>query len=232
MAQLYGVTAYGGNGNGVVRNYSTSYGGNLEKVNNGTAGKAPLPGDIISFDKGTAPGHVVVVASSSVNGSGNGTVRVLSQNDTADGWRTLTVTGWTVQGFGSYVPYGWLHDPAGRGGSGVTSGSTPTARIADVRVVEGAAGTMTKAVLTVTLSAPASHRVLVSWRTADGTAVSPGDYEARSGAFQIRPGATTGRFWIAARGDDAAEPDETFTVTIAASGAGIADGSATVTIDG
>ena len=40
---------------------------------------------------------------------------VLSQNDTADGWRTLAVTAWTLQGFGGTTPYAWLHDPAGRG---------------------------------------------------------------------------------------------------------------------
>ena len=36
---------------------------------------------------------------------------MLSQNDTIDGWRTLSVVGWTVMGFGTEVPYGWLHVP-------------------------------------------------------------------------------------------------------------------------
>ena len=41
---------------------------------------------------------------------------MLSQNDTADGWRTLhraRLAGSST--FGSYSPYGWLHDPLGRG---------------------------------------------------------------------------------------------------------------------
>jgi hypothetical protein len=116
MAQIYGTTAYGANGSGVVSNYKTSYGGGLVKITNGTVGHAPVPGDIVSF---TTPsniyGHVAVIASSTVDNNGNGTVRMLSQNDTVDGWRTLSVVGWRLSGFGSLTPYGWLHDPAGRG---------------------------------------------------------------------------------------------------------------------
>ena len=185
MAQIYGVTAYGGNGNAVVRNYRTSYGGNLQTVNNGTPGRAPLPGDIISFDRANAAGHVVVVASSAVNTSGNGTIRVLTQNDTADGWRTLVVSNWTVQGFGSYVPYGWLHDPAGRGGA-ATVGLTLS--VDDIRRTEGAAGTLSRPRLTVRLSAPSTAEVTVRWRTVDGTAVAGPDYKARSGTVVIPAG--------------------------------------------
>ena len=116
MAQVYGVSAYGANGSGVVSNYKTTSGGGLVKVTNGTVGKAPVPGDIVSFTTtANIYGHVAVIASSSVDGNGNGSVTMLSQNDTADGWRTLAVTAWRLQAFGSQVPYGWLHDPAGRG---------------------------------------------------------------------------------------------------------------------
>jgi hypothetical protein len=120
MGQVYGVKAYGANGNTVVSNYTTAYGGSLQRINNGTPGVGPLPGDVISFDNpsstGTHFGHAAVVASTTVDGRGNGTIKLMSQNDTVDGWRTLTVTNWTVGSFGAYVPYGWLHDPAGRGG--------------------------------------------------------------------------------------------------------------------
>jgi hypothetical protein len=120
MAQLYGVNAYGANGGDVVRNYSPAAGGGLVKIDNGTVGTPPLPGDVISFDNGFA-GHVGVVASSTVDVDGNGSVTMLSQNDTADGWRTIPVTGWVVQPFGSYVPYGWLHDPLGRGNPAIAA---------------------------------------------------------------------------------------------------------------
>ncbi len=116
MAQVYGTVAYGANGSQVVNNYRASYGGGLVRINNGTVGKAPQPGDIVSFTTPKNPyGHVVVVTSSTVDGNGNGTVTMLSQNDTATGWRTLPVTAWTMSGFGSLTPYAWLHDPAGRG---------------------------------------------------------------------------------------------------------------------
>jgi fibronectin type 3 domain-containing protein len=114
LAQVYGVTPYAATAEDVVRSYTEGAGGGLEVVANGTAGKAPTPGDVASFD-GPAAGHTAVVAWSAVDGSGNGSVLVLSQNDTATGWRTLAVTGWTLQGFGANTPYGWLHDPAGRG---------------------------------------------------------------------------------------------------------------------
>ena len=116
MAQLYGVAAYHANGNTVVSNYATSAGGGLVRINNGTTGKAPQPGDVMSFNSSAnSAGHVAVVATSSVGSNGTGSIRLITQNDTSDGWRTLTVKAWVVQPFGSYVPYGWLHDPSGRG---------------------------------------------------------------------------------------------------------------------
>ncbi len=137
MAQVYGTAAFGANGSGVVANYRTSYGGNLVKVTNGTVGQAPQPGDVVSF---TTPrnifGHVGVIATSTVDGNGDGSVAMLTQNDSLDGWRTLAVVGWRLQGFGTLTPYGWLHDPAGRGnplGDGAfihVTGRTGTWRIA------------------------------------------------------------------------------------------------------
>ena len=117
MAQVYGTKAYGANGSQVVNNYrSASAAATSCKITNGTVGKAPVPGDIVSFTTPNNPyGHVVVVTASTVDGNGNGTVTMLSQNDTANGWRTLPVVAWRLQGFGSLTPYAWLHDPAGRG---------------------------------------------------------------------------------------------------------------------
>jgi len=113
MSLAYGIsTAWNANGNTVVANYNSSYGGGLVKVSNGTVGSAPHPGDVISFTSTTSPnGHVAVVASSTVDGSGNGSLQLLSQNDTANGWRTLPVSNWTVGGFASYSATAWLHQP-------------------------------------------------------------------------------------------------------------------------
>jgi hypothetical protein len=114
MAQVYGVRSYSANGNDVVADYSQSDGGGLVKIQNGTTGEAPEPGDVISLSDG-GEGHVVVVASSDVDAYGNGSITVLSQNDTTDGWRTLEVSNWWVQGFNIFTPTAWLHDPLGRG---------------------------------------------------------------------------------------------------------------------
>jgi hypothetical protein len=116
MAQIYGVNPYNANGNTVVKNYTAADGGNLVKVGNGTTGRAPQPGDVISFNS-PGLGHVGVVTASDVDAGGNGQITMLSQNDTANGWRTLAVTDWKVASFGDQTPYGWLHDPAGRGGA-------------------------------------------------------------------------------------------------------------------
>ena len=114
MAQIYGVSAYSANGNTVVKNYTTAAGGNLVRVGNGTIGRAPQPGDIISFNSPYL-GHAAVVTASHVDARGDGSITMLSQNDTPDGWRTLAVSHWTVASFGNQTPYGWLHDPLGRG---------------------------------------------------------------------------------------------------------------------
>jgi len=118
MRYLYladGVSPYGANGKDVVANYTTASGGNLVKVPNATPGDAPAPGDVISFGPtATSPlGHAGVVESASVDANGNGTVRILSQNDTADGWRTLNVTSWSVDGPGAGLGAvaAWLHAP-------------------------------------------------------------------------------------------------------------------------
>jgi hypothetical protein len=112
MYLAYGITnAWQANGNNVVRNYTAAKGGGLQVINNGTANAPPLPGDVISFDNPNNVGHVAVVSSASVDGNGNGSITLLTQNDTANGSRTLTVTGWNVQGFGNNTPYGWLRKP-------------------------------------------------------------------------------------------------------------------------
>jgi len=128
MNLVYGVKPYGANGNQVVSNYNASYGGGLVAISNGTTGVAPQPGDVMSFDNpNSAFGHAAVVTYAQVDANGNGKVALMSQNDTADGWRKLTVTAWQVQGFGKYTPTAWLHDPQGRGGTGVAAPSaTPT----------------------------------------------------------------------------------------------------------
>jgi hypothetical protein len=111
----YGVSPYGANGKDVVYNYTPASGGGLVKYFNGTPGIAPTPGDVLSFGATASSsfGHTAVVESANVDGAGNGTIRILSQNDTADGWRTLSVNNWSVDGpaAGLGATAGWLHKP-------------------------------------------------------------------------------------------------------------------------
>jgi len=109
MALVYGAGAYPATGATVVSNYRSSDGGQLSAVQNGTSGKSPGPGAIISFTSESDPaGHVAVVTTSNVDNTGNGTITVMSQDDTADGWRTLTDVNWHVQAYGDETPTAWL----------------------------------------------------------------------------------------------------------------------------
>jgi hypothetical protein len=102
----YGIEPYGANGNQVVWNYS---GDQLEKIANGTAGVAPQPDDVLSYESGTY-GHTSVVAESHVDASGNGHVIVIEQNASATGYAHLNVYSWVVSPTWSSVS-GWLHRP-------------------------------------------------------------------------------------------------------------------------
>lgn len=103
----YGIAPYSANGKDVVWNYS---GSRLVKIQNGTAGKPPKPGDVISYNKSSPYGHTAVVISSNVDGNGNGSITVMDQNDASNGIRgPKTVSNWHVQD--GLVVSGWLHDP-------------------------------------------------------------------------------------------------------------------------
>ncbi|NLF01759.1 MAG: PKD domain-containing protein [Anaerolineales bacterium] len=107
MWLAYGIKPYQSDGSEVVWNCSpTNNGCWLEKVANGTVGRAPQPGDVLSYGSTSTWGHTSVVMASSVNAAGDGTIRVIEQNSSADGDSVLTVNDWVVLGTVS----GWLHD--------------------------------------------------------------------------------------------------------------------------
>lgn len=106
----------------------------------------------------------------------------------------------------------------------------PTASIGDVTVVEGDAGTTT-ATFAITLSAAARQAVTLSYATANGTAVAPGDFTAKSGTVTIPAGSSSAEVQVAVNGDTTFEPDEAFTVALSGpQNATIADGSGRATI--
>jgi hypothetical protein len=117
MYLAYGVHPYGANGLDVVANYTAADGGGLVKIANGTVGTPPQPGDVLSFGPtATSPlGHTGVVVTTLAGANGNGTIHMLSQNDSADGWRNVSMTNWTVDGAsaGLGAVTAWLHKPGG-----------------------------------------------------------------------------------------------------------------------
>jgi hypothetical protein len=84
----------------------------------------------------------------------------------------------------------------------------------DVIAREGNAG-QTAFDFTVSLDAPQSAPVTVSFATADGTATAPSDYAATSGTLTFAPGETAKTVTVQVNGDTTVEPDEAFNLNLA-----------------
>ncbi|MAT99948.1 MAG: hypothetical protein CL608_22640 [Anaerolineaceae bacterium] len=91
----------------------------------------------------------------------------------------------------------------------------PGLSINDVTVTEGDSGSQT-ASFGVTLSAPSSKTVQVSYATANGTAVVGADYTAVSGTLTFTPGQTSKTIPVTILNDAVAEETETFTISLSA----------------
>jgi sugar lactone lactonase YvrE len=84
---------------------------------------------------------------------------------------------------------------------------------------------------TVSLDAPSASPVTVNYTTANGSASAGNDYLASSGTLTFAPGQTTQTILVKTLDDEAAEPSETFTVTLSNSvGAPIVDAQGVGTI--
>ena len=116
-------------------------------------------------------------------------------------------------------------DNGGNGGNGGNR-VAPTASISDATGVEGEVLRFE-----VTLSRSSDTPVTVDYQTAGGTALEGTDYDAASGTLTFGPGATRQTIEVRTRQDTAAEPNETFTVTLRSpSGATLRDAGAVGTI--
>ncbi len=105
----------------------------------------------------------------------------------------------------------------------VDDGCQPTAinmRINDKAQYEGNSG-KSKMHLRVILSQPADRTITVNYHTEDNTAITPGDYVAKSGTLTFQPGDKFKNVIIPIKGDTRAEPDETFTVVLSNPSAGV-----------
>ena len=106
----------------------------------------------------------------------------------------------------------------------------PSLSIDDVVVTEGNSGTF-NATFTVSLDAASGRQVTVNYATADGTAIAPGDYQARSGTLTFAAGQTSRPVNVPIVGDTIDENNESFTVNLSgAVNATIADAQAVGTI--
>jgi arylsulfatase A-like enzyme len=101
----------------------------------------------------------------------------------------------------------------------------------DVRVAEGDSGTRAAKVV-VRLTKPGKHKVSVDYRTAQGTAEAPSDYEPQGPAtLRFDPGETQKTISIPVKGDVRNESDESFRVRFSGqANAELGDRDATVTI--
>ena len=112
-----------------------------------------------------------------------------------------------------------------------TDDGSPSFSINDVTMSEGNAG-QTAFVFTVTKTGSNGAASTVNFQTQDGTATVAGnDYAANNGTLNFGPSDTTMQVTVQVNGDTTPEPDETFTVNIAAgSNATIGDGTGLGTI--
>ncbi|HVG34315.1 MAG TPA: Calx-beta domain-containing protein, partial [Pyrinomonadaceae bacterium] len=89
----------------------------------------------------------------------------------------------------------------------------PAISINDGSITEGNSGTAT-ASFTVNLSAASDQTVSVAYATADSTAFAGSDYVGTSGTLTFNAGETTKTINVTVNGDQFAEADETFTLSL------------------
>jgi hypothetical protein len=102
----------------------------------------------------------------------------------------------------------------------------PTLAVSDVTVTEGGA-----ALVTVSLSGPATGPVSVAYGTAPGSAVAGSDYTSLTGTLNFATGETSKTVSVATINDTVFEPTESFNFNLSSpTGATIADGTGVITI--
>ena len=99
---------------------------------------------------------------------------------------------------GQAAAIGTIRDDDAEGGNSIY--------VSDVQVEEGAGGTATDAVFTVSLSTPVDAPVTVDFATADGTADAGTDYTAVSGTLTFAPGETVQTITVPITGTFTKEP--------------------------
>jgi len=91
---------------------------------------------------------------------------------------------------------------------------TPIISVDPMSITEGTSPNPTQAQFTARLSGPSSQTITAHYQTADGTALSPGDYTPISGTVTFMPGETTQTIPISITADALNEADETFQLVL------------------
>ncbi len=113
----------------------------------------------------------------------------------------------------------------------ITDDDAPELSIGNASADEGDEGDSPTLSFAVTLDPAATLPVTVNWATSDGTAEAGTDYTAGNGSLTFNTGDETKTITVTVTGDDADEPNETFTVTLSnESGAILGDATGTGTI--
>ena len=89
-------------------------------------------------------------------------------------------------------------------------GAVPVVSITDVEVMESNTTFSANMEFVLTLSAPSTSAVTVSYQTVNGTATAGQDYTAATGTVTFQPGQTSALVTITTLGGTVVEPDETF----------------------
>jgi hypothetical protein len=197
------VTRTGGAASGVTINYSTSDG-------TATAGQdyTAASGTLTFAANETSQTFTIPIINDSIN-EANETVNITLSNPGGGGT---------------------IGTPATAVLTIIDDDGAPTLSISNVSANEGNSGT-TAFTFTVSLLGASSQTVTVNYATANGTAVSPSDYQATSGSLSFAAGETSKTITVLVNGDTEVEPNETFTVNLTnATNATIANGVGTGTI--
>ena len=154
----------------------------------------------------TAPPGTVSLAA----GASSGTITIVTLTDSVlDGGETVSVTLTDAT-----TPRGEVTAAAGSAETAISDTGTVTVSVASAgAVAEGESATFE-----VTLSGAVSSALEVGWSTSNETATAGADYTAASGTLSFAADSTASQtLTVSTRGDDLAEDDETFTVTLTAS---------------
>lgn len=215
----------------VTSDWGSGFQGEIKITNGGTT---PIAGWKLGF---TAPWGIASAWNATLQGTSATTGGTRFTVGDA-GWNANVPIGGSVSfgftGSGSgarSTPVDWTLNGLPLGGGGSVAPPLPALSVSGGSVTEGAAGTASKALFTLSLSAAATTPVTVAWSTADGSAKAGSDYVAASGTATFPAGSTSQQVAVGIVGDATPETVEGFSLVLSSpQGATLATSTAAATI--